>query len=337
MAEGSARPAGERVLLVRHRLPDGPRHVPRCRSPRRLERVGWDVETDGLAGSPPIPGRRRRPPRDDRPRAAALGIGSSGTVRVDVDDAAGCVPAALGPRSATSTVRRSSALRRARSTRARSTRSPRSWRLPRERTLAAHRRRVRPVGGRVARRSPPDRRRRAGGLLGDRCAQVAQRPVRQRPRVRALIRRLTAPRCAYGRLPRRGPRTRHATRWTGRPSSPAARGASRSTPRCGRSDASGVADLVDGSCARARRSPGRSPAPGSEVVNDVVLNQVLFCFADDETTTRSSRTFRPRRGWMSGTIWDGRSAIRLSVSNWRTTEPDIERALDAFDGALVAT
>jgi aromatic-L-amino-acid decarboxylase len=40
---------------------------------------------------------------------------------------------------------------------------------------------------------------------------------------------------------------------------------------------------------------------------------------------------------MSGTVWDGRSAIRLSVSNWRTNEKDIERTVAAFESALVTT
>ena len=65
---------------------------------------------------------------------------------------------------------------------------------------------------------------------------------------------------------------------------------------------------------------------------------MLFRFADDETTKAVlEHVQRGGEAWMSGTVWDGRSAIRLSVSNWRTTERDIERALDAFDVALVAT
>lgn len=39
---------------------------------------------------------------------------------------------------------------------------------------------------------------------------------------------------------------------------------------------------------------------------------------------------------MSGTIWDGRAAIRLSVSNWRTTEADIDRTVAAFAAARIA-
>ena len=101
---------------------------------------------------------------------------------------------------------------------------------------------------------------------------------------------------------------------------------------------SGVAALVDGSCARARQFAAEiARLPGCTVVNDVVLNQVLFRFADDETTNAVlEHVQRGGEAWMSGTVWDGRSAIRLSVSNWRTTERDIERALAAFDGALVA-
>ena len=101
---------------------------------------------------------------------------------------------------------------------------------------------------------------------------------------------------------------------------------------------SGVAALIDGSCARARQFAAEiARLPGCTVVNDVVLNQVLFRFADEETTNAVlEHVQRGGEAWMSGTVWDGRSAIRLSVSNWRTSERDIERALDAFDGALVA-
>ena len=89
MAEGSARHPGERVVLVRHRLPDGPRHRVSLRlGTHVLERVGWDVERDGLAGSPPITrGRGRKTPRHaSTARCGFSGIGSGGTARVDVDD-----------------------------------------------------------------------------------------------------------------------------------------------------------------------------------------------------------------------------------------------------------
>ena len=75
--------------------------------------------------------------------------------------------------------------------------------------------------------------------------------------------------------------------------------------------------------------------PGCEVLTEVVLNQVLFRFDDDETTTRMLAAVQASgEAWMSGTTWDGRAAIRLSVSNWRTSEADIDRAAAAYEAAL---
>ena len=99
---------------------------------------------------------------------------------------------------------------------------------------------------------------------------------------------------------------------------------------------SGIAELVGRTCAHARRFAERiAELPGCEVLNEVVLNQVLFRFADD-AQTRAAVTAVQAGGeaWMSGTVWDGRAAIRLSVSNWRTTEADIDRTVAAFARAL---
>jgi glutamate/tyrosine decarboxylase-like PLP-dependent enzyme len=98
----------------------------------------------------------------------------------------------------------------------------------------------------------------------------------------------------------------------------------------------GVAALVDGCCGHARTFADQiAGLPGAEVLNDVVLNQVLFRFADDETTTAALAAVQASgEAWMSGTTWDGRPAIRLSVSGWRTTEDDIERTVGAFAQAL---
>ena len=101
---------------------------------------------------------------------------------------------------------------------------------------------------------------------------------------------------------------------------------------------SGVADLVEGSCERATQfATAIAALPGCEVLNDVVLNQVLFRFEDDATTAAMLASVQASgEAWMSGTSWDDRSAIRLSVSNWRTSEADIDRAVAAFEAALVA-
>jgi glutamate/tyrosine decarboxylase-like PLP-dependent enzyme len=97
----------------------------------------------------------------------------------------------------------------------------------------------------------------------------------------------------------------------------------------------GVAELVERCCARAYQfAGGISKLPGCMVLNDVVLNQVLFRFEEDRATDEVlARVQASGEAWLGGTSWDGRSAIRLSVSNWRTSDRDIERTLAAFESA----
>ncbi len=97
----------------------------------------------------------------------------------------------------------------------------------------------------------------------------------------------------------------------------------------------GVADLVDRCCDLAARfAAAISELPGCELLNDVVLNQVLFRLEDDETTNAVlTRVQESGEAWMGGTMWDGRAAIRISVSGWRTTEADIDRTVAAFEAA----
>jgi glutamate/tyrosine decarboxylase-like PLP-dependent enzyme len=100
----------------------------------------------------------------------------------------------------------------------------------------------------------------------------------------------------------------------------------------------GVAELVERCCRHARRfgeELGR--LPGCEILNEVVLNQVLLRFGDDETTARVLRHVQESgEAWMSGTTWDGRAAIRISVSNWRTSDDDVARTVAAFRRAVEA-
>ena len=97
----------------------------------------------------------------------------------------------------------------------------------------------------------------------------------------------------------------------------------------------GVAELVERSCRHARRfAEELGSLPGCEILNDVVLNQVLLRFADDETTRAVLESVqRSGEAWMSGTTWDGRFAIRISVSNWRTSDNDVSRTVAAFEHA----
>ncbi|MGH3133097.1 MAG: pyridoxal phosphate-dependent decarboxylase family protein [Gaiellaceae bacterium] len=94
----------------------------------------------------------------------------------------------------------------------------------------------------------------------------------------------------------------------------------------------GVADLVERTCLHARRfAEELGRLPGCEILNEVVLNQVLLRFADDATTNAVLAGVQASgEAWMSGTTWDGRAAIRISVSNWRTSDEDVSRTVAAF-------
>ena len=80
-----------------------------------------------------------------------------------------------------------------------------------------------------------------------------------------------------------------------------------------------------------KRPVGFAAADGVEVLNDVVLNQVLVRFGDDDQATRDVITRVQQDGtcWVGGTVWQGRAAMRFSVSNWSTTEDDIDRSVAA--------
>jgi glutamate/tyrosine decarboxylase-like PLP-dependent enzyme len=101
---------------------------------------------------------------------------------------------------------------------------------------------------------------------------------------------------------------------------------------------SGVAQLVERCCRHASRfAEELGRLRGCVILNDVVLNQVLLRFADDETTRAVLETVqRSGEAWMSGTTWDGRFAIRISVSNWRTSDEDVARTVAAFERAVTA-
>ena len=94
----------------------------------------------------------------------------------------------------------------------------------------------------------------------------------------------------------------------------------------------GVQDLVERCCDAAARFAGRiAELDGVEVLNEVVLNQVLFRFESDERTDEVLRQVQESgRVWLSGTTWDGRKAIRVSVSNWQTGDEEIDLAVDLF-------
>ena len=82
--------------------------------------------------------------------------------------------------------------------------------------------------------------------------------------------------------------------------------------------------------------------PGVRILNEVVLNQVLVRFeapgADADALTKAvvARVQREGTCWMAGSRWHGMDAMRISVSNWSTAEPDIDRSAEAILAAARA-
>jgi len=93
----------------------------------------------------------------------------------------------------------------------------------------------------------------------------------------------------------------------------------------------GLAEMIERNCVLAARFASGLKNAGFEVLNDVVLNQVLVSFGDDEKTRRVIRDVQnDGTCWCGGTEWHGRAAMRISVSCWATTEPDVDRSLEAM-------
>ncbi len=94
---------------------------------------------------------------------------------------------------------------------------------------------------------------------------------------------------------------------------------------------SGIAELIERNCLQAARFADGLRDAGFEILNDVVLNQVLVSFGDDEATRRVIAAVQSDGTcWCGGTLWHGRVAMRISVSSWATTDDDVELSLAAM-------
>jgi glutamate/tyrosine decarboxylase-like PLP-dependent enzyme len=94
---------------------------------------------------------------------------------------------------------------------------------------------------------------------------------------------------------------------------------------------SGVAELIERNCAQARRFAELLGAAGFEILNDVVMNQVLVAFGDADQTKRViERVQQEGTCWAGITVWQGRTAMRISVSSWATTDADVDRSVEAI-------
>ncbi|GAA2098864.1 aminotransferase class V-fold PLP-dependent enzyme [Microlunatus panaciterrae] len=93
----------------------------------------------------------------------------------------------------------------------------------------------------------------------------------------------------------------------------------------------GVAELVERFCGHAQRFAALlAEIDGARVVNDVVFTQVCVSFGADEVTREVARRLLAEgTAWMTPSVWQGRAILRISVSNWRTTDEDVDRTLEA--------
>jgi glutamate/tyrosine decarboxylase-like PLP-dependent enzyme len=93
----------------------------------------------------------------------------------------------------------------------------------------------------------------------------------------------------------------------------------------------GLAELFERNCRQARRFAQGLKQAGYEVLNDVVLNQVLVSFGAPERTRRIVAAIqRDGTCWCGATVWQGRTAMRISICCWATTDADVEQSLAAM-------
>jgi threonine aldolase len=89
--------------------------------------------------------------------------------------------------------------------------------------------------------------------------------------------------------------------------------------------------MFERNCRQARRFAEGLAAAGHEILNEVVLNQVLVSFGAPEPTERVIAGIQDDGTcWCGGTVWQGRTAMRISVCSWATTDDDVERSLAAM-------
>jgi glutamate/tyrosine decarboxylase-like PLP-dependent enzyme len=92
-----------------------------------------------------------------------------------------------------------------------------------------------------------------------------------------------------------------------------------------------MAELVERTCSHARRFAAGLRAAGYQILNDVVINQVLVSFGTADRTLRTvARLQEEGTCWCGSTVWQGHTAMRISVSSWVTTQEDVDLSLRAM-------
>jgi len=100
----------------------------------------------------------------------------------------------------------------------------------------------------------------------------------------------------------------------------------------------GMAEIVERTCSHAQRFAAGLRAAGYRVLNEVVINQVLVSFGSPEKTLRTVAAIQQEGTcWCGSTVWQGQTAMRISVSSWATTEEDVELSLAAMMKAAEAS
>jgi glutamate/tyrosine decarboxylase-like PLP-dependent enzyme len=93
----------------------------------------------------------------------------------------------------------------------------------------------------------------------------------------------------------------------------------------------GIAELIERNCRHARKFADALRAAGHQVLNEVALNQVLVSFGSAEQTRSTIAAIQEEGAcWCGGTVWKNQTAMRISVSNWSTTDNDIDESIEAI-------
>jgi glutamate/tyrosine decarboxylase-like PLP-dependent enzyme len=93
----------------------------------------------------------------------------------------------------------------------------------------------------------------------------------------------------------------------------------------------GLAELIERTCNHAKIFAEELKAAGFEILNDVVINQVLVSFGTPEKTNKVINEIQnDGTCWCGGTVWQGKTAMRISICSWATTEDDVKKSLNAM-------
>jgi glutamate/tyrosine decarboxylase-like PLP-dependent enzyme len=93
----------------------------------------------------------------------------------------------------------------------------------------------------------------------------------------------------------------------------------------------GLADLIERTCNYAVLFKEGLSHAGFKILNDVVVNQVLVSFGTSEETNKVIKAIQDDGTcWCGGTVWQGKTAMRISICSWATTEEDVRKSIDAM-------